>query len=200
MTLVVSTLESELLKLFDANNVNFSGYPSTAAAACSNWGNAYDIYAKAATDVSTDPVAIANKALFVSTLQAQMPADPTTGTPVAAANAFDAAFVAYWTAATFAIGVPPTPAAVCPSIGGNTIFAVEATSIVSVVTPAVLANLLLPIFSDVATTGTAQTKAQQIAAAFHTATTTAVMVLITGIDTTPPPAGPLPITNLCTIF
>jgi hypothetical protein len=198
MTLVVGTLENELLKLFDVNNVNFSGYPATAAAACSNWGNAYDVYAKAATDVSTDSVVLANKALFVSTLLAQMPADPTTGTPIAAANAFDAAFAAYWTAATFAIGVPPTSAAVCPSIGGTAIFALEATSIVSVVTPAVLANLLLPIFSDVTTTGTAQIKAQQIAAAFHTATMTAVMVVITGTDTTLP--VPLPITNTCTIF
>lgn len=198
MTLVAATLETELLKLFDSQNPAFSGYPATKDLACDNWGNAYDLYASAATDVSTDIVAIKNKALFISTLKAQIPSDPTTGTAAAAANAFDAAFVAYWTGASFVVGVPPTPAAVCPSVGGNTIFGVEATSLVSVVTPSVLANLLLPIFSDVATTGTAQTKAQQIAAAFHTATTTAVTVVITGTDTTVP--VPLAVTNTCTIF
>jgi len=200
MTLVASTLEAELLKLFDSSNPSFSGYPATKDLACSNWGDAYDLYAGAATDVSGDAVVVKNKALFISTLQAQLPSDPSTGTAVAASNAFDAAFIAYWTGASFAIGIPPTPAAVCPSVGGNTIFGVEATSLVSVVTPSVLANLLLPIFTDVSTASTAQDKAQQIASAFHTATTTAVIVLITGLDTTPPPAGPLPITNTCTIF
>jgi hypothetical protein len=41
-------------------------------------------------------------------------------------------------------------------------------------------------------------KATALANAFHTATTSAVMVLITGLDTSVP--TPLPITNTCTIF
>jgi len=160
MTLVAATLESELLKLFDSSSASFVGYPTTAIAAANNWANAYDAYAKTAMDMSGDLLVTANKAGFASTLISQLPTDPTVGSYVNAANAFDAAFIIYWTAAIFAF-IPP-----------------EASSIVTVIVPSTLANLLLPTFSDITAAGTAQIKAQQMAAAFHAATTTAVTVTI----------------------
>jgi len=160
MTLVAATLESELLKLFDSSSASFAGYPATTAAAANNWANAYDAYAKAATDSTLDSLATANKAGFASTLVSQLPADPAAGSYVTAANAFDAAFVTYWTGAIFTFVAP------------------EISSLVTAIIPSTLANLLLPIFADVSSVGTAQVKAQQMAAAFHTATTTAVTVTI----------------------
>ena len=197
MTLAAATLSSEFIKVIDPENAGFVGWPATVADSCVNWGNAYHAYASQATDVSGDALVTANLPLFISTLQASLPA-AAVGTAALAANAFDLAFIAYWTAAIFAIGAPPTPAAVCPSIGGTMLWSLEITSLVTAVVPAVLKGLLLPEFAIVDVATTAQEKADSLAQAFHTATTTAIMVLITGLDTTVP--IPLPITNLCTIF
>lgn len=163
MTLAAATLEAELLKLFDANDPSFAGYPAAVVAGTNNWANAYDTYCKTAMDATGDLLVTANKAGFASALAAQIPTDPTLGSYTNAANAFDAAFIAYWTGAVFAF-VPP-----------------EASALVTLIAPSVLANLLLPIFSDVTSAGTAQLKAQQLAAAFHMATTTAVTVTISFI-------------------
>lgn len=160
------------------------------------WGDAYDEYARDATDASMDRVAAANKPGFVSA----MASFTNQGTPPTMAQILDTAFVAYWTGGVFAVGVPPTPAAACPSIGGNTIFGVELTSTVIAAAPGVLQANLLPIFSNVTKEQSIRDQAQKIADAFHAATTSAVTVLIAGLDTTPPPAGPLPIMNTCTIF
>jgi hypothetical protein len=158
------------------------------------WTNAYHRYAQGAEDVSGDGVVTVNKPGFLSTLSfgEQSASD--------SARNFDAAFVAYWTGAVFAVGkLIVTPPVVCPNVGGNLIWGSETTSIVTVVAAGVLANLLRPIFQSTNSSATAFSKAQEIARAFHEATTTAVTVLITGLDTTPGPTGPLPITNTCTI-
>lgn len=189
MTLSASKLESKLLDFF--KKPDFEA-PFQAALA---WTDAYDSYARDATDASNDLVVVTNRPGFQSALQFTPQ-----GSPPTMAQMFDTAFVAYWTGAVFAIGIPPTPAAPCPSIGGNTIFSVEIASLVIAAVPGVLMNLLLPIFAGVTKASTAQQQAQQVASAFHAATTSAVTVLITGLDTTPTPAGPLPITNTCTVF
>jgi hypothetical protein len=77
------------------------------------------------------------------------------------------------------------------------VFSIETTSTVSAVTPLILQNLLVTEFSILASN--AVVKADNLATAFHTATTSAVMVIIVGVDTTPSPSGPLPITNLSAI-
>jgi hypothetical protein len=190
----VTSLKTSLLQMFDATRSDFVGWPPTLAQAVDNFASAYDLYALAATDASGDSVATTSVANFKTPLLILAPGSSAAD----AAQAFDDAFVAYWTGGVFAVGTPPTPAAPCPSIGGNMLWSVEISSIVQLATPNILKGLLLPEFAVLSADPDA--KATAIANAFHTATTTAVMVLITGLDTTPPPAGPLPITNICTIF
>lgn len=187
--LVQRKLESSLREFFEDPDF------SSSAEAASKWTEAYDSYARDAEDVSRDRVAVVNRPGFQAALQF----DSAAGQAPLMAQLFDTAFVSYWTGAIFAVGIPPTPAALCPSIGGTGIFATEITSTVILAAPGVLQGLLLPIFTAVTKASTAAQQAQQIATAFHTATTTAVTVLITGISTPPPPSG-APITNTCTVF
>jgi hypothetical protein len=192
--LSAATLKNNLLNMFDPGSAGFLGWPATLNQGITNLANAYQAYAATAWDASNDLVATVNIAGFKAALAALVP-----GSTIAqAAQAFDNAFVAYWTGAVFAIGIVPTPASPCPSVGGTTLWSIEISSVVSVVTPNILKNLLLAEFAVLS--ADANAKATAIANAFHSATTTAVTVLITGLDTTPPPAGPLPITNTCTIF
>jgi hypothetical protein len=190
----VSVLKTNLLKIFDATHLNFVGWPTTLVQGVDNIANAYNQYALAATDASTEAVAVTNIALFKTSLLGLTPGS----TFADAAQAFDDAFVAYWTAGAFTFGIPPLPAAPGVTVGLTPPWTVEASSVVSLVTPNVLKGLLLPEFTILS--GDADAKATAIANAFHTATTTAVTVLISGFDSTPFPAGPLPMTNTCTIF
>jgi hypothetical protein len=191
-----NTLKTELLKLFDENDPLFVGWPATVADAATNWGNAYNTYAMAAQDVSGDILATPNLAGFTGTLTGQL---ATSVDAVSSSLAFDTAFVAFWTGAIFAVGIPPTPVpilptgAACPNVGGTLTFVTETTSIVSLVAITVLSSLLQPVFS--VQYPDAASAADAISAAFHTATISAVTVLITGVD----PLG-APVTNLCTIY
>lgn len=190
MALNQALLKSELLKLFDETDPGFAGWPTTIVQAATNFANAYDKYAIQAQDASGEPPLSVNKAGFETALMS-IPV-PEVGTAAVSANIFDQAFLAYWTGGSFTFGIPPPT-----GVGGTGIFSVELSSVVLSVTPSVLGNLLLPIFSTYS--AFAEPQADAIASAFHTATTTAVVVIITGLDTTPPPTGPLPITNTGTI-
>lgn len=182
MTLRRSKLRRELQGFFGGSGVQ------SASDAEERWSRAYDAYAREATDASGDKVATVNRPGFRRVLNF----NPATGSAPAIAQQLDSAFVVYWTGAVFAIGKPPTPDAPCPSTG---IFVVELTSVVIAVLPGVLAALLIPIFSNRTKSSTAAQQAAQVASAFHTATTSAVTVLISGTD-----AVPAPVTNTCTIF
>ena len=197
MALSQATLKSEILKVIDEDNIGFVGWPTTPVEVADNWGNAYNTYALSAEDISTDSLAVANLSGFKSALTLLMPFDPVPGTALLAATAFESAFIAYWTAATFAIAVIPPPQAPVPP--NNGIWAPpETSSIVTAVTPAVLYPLLLAEFA--LNESDADIKADALATAFHTATTTAIFTTIIGFDTTVPPAGPYPIINISTIF
>jgi hypothetical protein len=191
MALNQSTLETKIRELIDPDYSGFIDHPNTKLEGVNNWATAYDIYALDAQDLSGDVLLTANKAGFVSALLDNMP-DPVYGTSIAAATAFELAFVAYWTGATFAILHNPLPTLPCPNIGGTGTFSTETTSIVSSVIPDVLKNLLLVELSEVSSDGAA--KAASLAAVFHVATISAVKVTITGAD-----AEGTPITNTCTI-
>jgi len=185
MALSKSTLETEFRKLMDPDFAQFAGFPDDGPAAAANFANAYDLYASNAADASGDLVASKNKAGFESALAGVI----SPNTPAAAMGAaFEQAFVMYWTGAVFAVGIPPPN-----GVGGTGLFSVELTSMVVTVTPGVLLASIVPELSSTSDDGAA--KAAAFADLFHTATTSAVIVLITGLDTTPPPAGPLPITN-----
>lgn len=168
--------------------------PATPLEAAAAWAGAYDDYARAAMDVSGDALVTANRPGFQSALR--FPAK--SGTSASAAAEFQSAFIAYWTGAVFAVGIPPaTPTVPCPSVPPAPPWAVEVSSVVLSVAPG-LAGLLTPIFSNTSNRPPSAVAAE-LASAFHSATTTNVLVLITGI-TTPPPPGGLPVTNTCTIF
>lgn len=193
--LVEANLATEFLKLVDSSSPTFSGFPATKADAITNWANAYNTYALQAQDASEDIVSTVNLPAMIATLTAMLP-EPASGTPDLAAAAFDAAFVQYWTGGVFAVGIPPTGLGACPNVGGTLTFSSETSSVVTTVTADILKNLLLDVFTS---TKDGATAATALASAFHNATISAVIVLITGLDTTAAPAGPLPITNTCSI-
>jgi hypothetical protein len=167
----------------------------TSSAAEALWADAYDQYARQAQDVSSDLLMSSNSRGFRAALNFS---GVTTAAGVSAQ--FEQAFLAYWSGATFGTLIPPPPVPPgCPNIGGNTIFASEVSSVVTLVTPGVMYANLLTEFSIVQKGESIEGRSAAIARSMHRATTTAVIVLITGIDTTTPPTGPLPITNLCQV-
>jgi hypothetical protein len=196
MALSVATLTAELRKIMDPAYEGFS-YPTSRAAAISRWTSAYDTYAQEAVDASGDEVSAANAAGFSAAI--------TSGwidawTYEEAASAFRDAFIAYWTGATFAVGslIGGTGTVGCQNQGtGNRIFGVEYTSVVSNVNDAALYAALLNELSILRVDGAV--KAQAIAEIFHAATISGVLVQISGLDTTPPPINPQPVTNVCVI-
>lgn len=196
MTLDSSKLVTEIRKFGDPNYISFGGFPSTASAAKTAWANAYYNYAKDAEDVSGDAVASAslNKTGFSDALDFD-----SKSTIENAAGKFDDAFVAFWTGVTFAVGTFTTGTEACTNVGGTLVFSSETTSAVTAIAANVLKNKLITVFGD-NTEIDSLAKIEDIATAFHEATTTAITVLITGIDTTPSPSGPLPITNTCKVF
>lgn len=190
MSLSENTLTDELRKVFDKEHPGFLGF-GTEAEQKSKITDAYDTYATQAEDASGDSLQTANKAGFEAALVFTVP-----GTAVSAAASITAAFTTYWTGATFNVDViNPNPA--CSSVGGNLIFGAETTSVAAVGPTVGLLAGLTSALSDTAETG--EEKARSIASALHSATISSVLVTIVGLDTTPPTAGPLPITNICTI-
>ena len=160
------------------------------------WARIYDEYASQAEDASGDRVLSKSNAGFRRALNFQ-----NNLTTARFARQIELGFLSYWTGATFAIGKPvPGTGVPCPNVGGNSIFGIEASSVVIATTPNVMFGNLFPVLRSFGRTTTAAQKAREIAQAMHLATTTAIFVLISGTDTTPGPGGPLPITNTCTIF
>lgn len=193
MALDVNKLKTELLKIIDPNDAHFVGYPTNATDFANNWANAYDTYARDAQDVSGDVLVTAFKtAMAAKLLTLNVPA----GVIATAASTFDDALKAYWASAIFAVGIVPTLASACPSVGGTGTWSIETSSIGVGFTAGILETALLSLLAI--PSSDPLVKATALAGAFHAATTTAVKVLITGVDTTVP--TPLPITNTCGVF
>jgi hypothetical protein len=190
----VNKLKTELDKVFLESNSLFVGWPSNISQAAHNIAEAYKTYAIDAFDVSLDTLVSYNQPGFENSLLTLN----NNSTYLDAATAFDLAFTTFWTGAIFSIGLLTVGTPACINIGGTGIFATEISSTVISIIPDILKNLLLPEFSAVDKNDMID-KTLKIAQCFHTATTSAVVVLITGLDTTPGPGGPLPITNTCTI-
>lgn len=197
MSLNPEILLSEIRSFADPDYLGFSGFPTSRIQARQAWTSAYNTYASTAQDASNDLLVTANSLGFFGALDFTA---SNSKTLLSAVLDFDSAFIAYWTGAIFAIGIPPSPAAPCSNIfvpPGNGIFGLEITSIVSVVIPNILKVKLFNVMQNPDTRAVAQL--EKIADAFHEATTTAIKVLITGTDTVPSPVGPYPVTNLCEI-
>ena len=193
MALSKDILIEELRKIIDPDYAGFEGHPESASEAAQWWSSAYFTYAVNAEDASTDRVVTTNPAGFQTALNFAVP-----GTPVSAAQQFGAAFQAFWTGAVFAIGIPIVGPGKgqCLNVGGNGIFGVEISSVVtSVISTALITNLTAE-FSVNSEDGA--DKADKLATIFHDATIQDILVLITGTDTSVP--TPLPITNTCQVF
>lgn len=186
MALQLEKLVARLRALGDRMDPGFPG-DGTLAQAASRLCAAYADYAQDAEDPSGDRLIAGN------TLAMQAALAPTfassVGTPGAAAACFAAAHTAFWQAAPFAVGRPPLPGT--PGVvGGTGIFATEVSSIVTAALPGGLQAALTGLFAAPSTQP--DERARAVAQAWHVATQ-AVIVTITGLDVTPPPAGPLPI-------
>jgi hypothetical protein len=190
MGLLQSKLESELLKLLDPNNKDFVGYPGDVAAVAANWSAAYGAYAQSAVNAGGAALSSPSNALqekFKIQLISSLPAADS-GKASTAAQAFESAFISYWTGAIFAIN--PAPEA---GTGGTKKFSAAVSSVVSDVTPGALSTPLAEALGR--TSSDPAERAQTLANAFHVATTTGVVVVTTGVDTSPTPPGPQPIVN-----
>lgn len=182
--LSLPTLENGLLQI---------GLQTDGAAAAKAFTTAYVNYAKAATDVADNALVTSNQPEFCAQLSACFATS--NGTAAQAAAAFAAAFTAFWTGATFTSPGLPAPGL---SVGGTGIMVTQISSAVAFVNPGYLQGRLFTLFS------TADANTPERLAAFasclHTATTTGVSVLISGLDATPPPVGPLPTINRGFVF
>jgi hypothetical protein len=190
MTLQRSKLQASLVRFFTRPGLIYNGSQAERF-----WTNAYHAYASDAEDVSGESPNNLMPSKFSAPLNFFA-----SRTATIWAQQMEAAFVAYWTGTAFDVGVIPPPVPPCPNVGGTTIFATEATSVVTLVTPGVMFSSILPAALRYDPGVTAQQKAAEFAAAMDVATRSAVFVLITGLDTTTVPmGGPLPITNTCVL-
>jgi hypothetical protein len=201
MTLSQSKLADEIRKVTDSSHPDFVGFSESSdvaarrADAAQKWATAFDNYGKDVVNVNGDSyLAPPNKLGF----QAALPFTSTT--PAELAQHFGAAWTAYWTGLSFAIGAPSSinGSIECPNIGGNFIFGIILSSLITGVVAASLIAALTTIFGVASSDPAA--RAAELASAFHAATIGNIVVLTTGTDTTPPPGGPLPITNTCHLF
>lgn len=197
MALAQPTLKQAILGLLD----NISVSPEAAARKSEMvqaWADAFDTYGSAVTNVNLNPPATPpNKAGFAAALSFSAT------TAAQLAQEFGSAWTAYWTGLTFTPS-PPGPingSAECPNVGGNLIFSVITTSAVTVVNSAPLVAALTNHFQTYRSTDRDEA-ADALASIFHdnTVVVANVTVLTSGLDTTPPVAGPLPITNTCRLF
>lgn len=190
-------LLNAILRLIDPDTLGHQ-YPPTRAAAVVAWTDAYNDYALDAKDVSSDVVQSVNRNGFENELFSNF---YYSWTARVTARSFADAFVAYWSQATFAIGTLIPGTGVEGSINegpGTRIFSVELSSTVQTVTGDNLEDALYSEF--VRLDWDAPDKAARITQCFHDATINDVIVFIDGLDTTPPPLGPLTVTNLYHIF
>jgi hypothetical protein len=188
VTLSVETLRQALTQFFSN-----PGRVPTAARAEELWAESYHTYAREAQDVSgdvpqnLDPEKFLRELDFLNSRSAMQFAEQ-----------LDRAFVSYWSGVTFATGLLPPGSPPCPNAGGSGTFGSEVASAVYNIEAGAMLRALLPVLSG--GFGSAQAQASRFATVMDRVTKTSVRVLIVGQDTTPPPTGPFPITNNCTVF
>jgi hypothetical protein len=159
------------------------------------WADAYTSYAADAEDVSGDALASSNPIGFRRALRFRA-----SSTADSFAQQIAAGFSAYWTGASFNVGLITAGTAGCPNVGGTGLFSSETTSLVTAVASPIMRGKVRAALSSFTRTTSASQKAAELATAIHSATTRAVVVTIVGLDTTPAPSGPLAVTNVCTVF
>jgi hypothetical protein len=183
MALVQTALEAQLRRLLDQNDPSFIGFPSTTAQSASNWATALDAFWTSATDAVGNTLLTTNKPGLESAISSIQ--DP--GTASSAATAFANGFTAYFSGMTLSITNLPLS-----GVGGNGIFSVVTTNIVTAVNQTALYNTLLAEFQILSSN--VSLKITNLANAFYTGSLGSITAVATGLDTTPPGSGgPLPI-------
>ncbi len=193
MALSQATLKSSILDLL----ANISRDPDAnvrRAAAASDWADAFDAYGAEVENINGDvPLSGPNKAGFQAALSF------TGVTAAAQAQEFASAWTAYFAGTTFGIGVPGSinGSTECPNLGGNLIFGIIASSLITVVNSVTLLAQLTAHFQTFRGTDR-EAAADTLAGIFHSNTILAssLTVLTSGTDT----GGPVPITNTCRVF
>lgn len=183
MTLQSLALAQQIVRLGDVADAAYPG-PGTLLQAPGRLASAYDAYAENAVDAGGNFLVAGNIAAMQAALAVvfAVPAQ----SAAAASQGIGLAHTAYWMGAAFATRAPPKR----PGVGGTGIFSVSISSVVVAAPAAALVAALTQLFAR--PSSDAQARAQEIAQAWHAATLT-VLFTTTGLDTTPPPAGPLPI-------
>ena len=166
---------------------------STIRQAQTRLAQVYHSYAQDAEDVSGESPTNLDQAKFDTPLRLE-----TCRTAQQFAQRVEDAFVAYWTGTIFPTAVVPPASPPCPNVGGTEEFSLENTSGVTDVTARAMYSAILAVLAR--NESTAEEGARRLADAMDRVTKSAVTVTITGQDTTPPPTGPLYITNTCTVF
>ncbi len=198
MSLTKATLESEIRKVIDPTYAGFVGFSDNPdetlrrADAASKWATAFDNYGQSVQNVNGDAALSGpNRAGFESALSFA------TLTEAESASEFGSAWSAYWTGLSFTPGVPSAinASVECPNVGGNLIFGIIASSLVTVVNSVPLIATLTGIFAEKSIEPAA--KATALADALHNASISNVTVLTSGTDTSGPPVA---ITNTCRLF
>jgi hypothetical protein len=187
MALLRPRLTQALLNVLGGKSPGFVGFPNSYATAAHNFATAYDSYARLAVDSAGDALVTASSTGFETALAQGLFQSQSPGV---CASLFGLAFGQYWTPATF--GTLYTPAT---GDGGNGIFLRKTSSKVFGVDTNSLVAALTQEFGrhDLAITDVQ--KADSLSAILHAAIAQ-VTVLQVGLDTTPPPSGPVPIVNL----
>ena len=183
-------LERDLRRLFNTPSAISS--PTDAEI---RWAEAYTGYAADAEDASGDSLASSNPIGFRRALRFRG-----SSTSDSFAQQIANGFSAYWTGATFNVGLITAGTAGCPNVGGTGLFSSETTSLVTSVAAPIMRGRVRAALAGFTRTTSAAQKATELASAIHGATTKAVVVTIVGLDTTPSPGGPLAVTNVCTVF
>ncbi len=192
-----SVLVEGLRQICDPTHPNHA-FPASRSEAIQRFTDAIvTAYSYKAEDISGDAVATLNEPGWLLALLSGL---GPSWTAAAAAQGFGNAFAALWTGGAFAVGTPPAPGGECPNVGGTGIFSVENTSVVNSANGASVQADLLNCFNNLSSDGDA--KMNEFATIIHNRSRSAssVSVLISGLDSTPPPGGPIPITNTCRVF
>jgi hypothetical protein len=188
VTLDVNRLQQSLTRLFSSPD-----RVRSALDAEDLWAEAYHGYASSVEDVSGDIATNLDITKFRRELRFR-----DAGSVMTFAEQLDRAMVSYWTGVVFGIGSLPPGIPPCPNSGGSGVFGSETSSVVGSVESGKLLRDLLSVLA--VRPGVAQVQAARFARALDRATKTSVRVTIDGLDTTPGPAGPLTIVNVCGVF
>lgn len=156
----------------------------------SSWAKKFaDTYAKLIQNIETDPTALVSQMQFTfqkTIFENMLMVLPPTTSSAAGATAFAAA----WEAAIIASIVAIPSGAFIPPSAPPTLFS---SVILSVIDPISIVKGKTEILKLASSQPASNAQASEFPVQFHKATLS-LTITVTGLDSTPPPSGPLPLT------